>query len=269
MTTSHALVTVATAQDDQRQVIGELRDVQVVFGKRRSRIVAIEHVDLTLKTNEVVALIGPSGCGKSTTLRLIANLLQPTSGAVEVGVARRPKGLGGLSMMFQTPTLLDWRDVTANVTLPLEARGYSKGEANARAAVLLDKVGLSEFQHRRPFELSGGMQQRVAISRALVSDPDLLLLDEPFGALDAITRDQMCIELDRLVEERVMTVLLITHSISEAIFLADRILVMTPRPGRIIEEVPVDIPRPRSIQDRMSDKARDLEAHLLQLLAIH
>jgi NitT/TauT family transport system ATP-binding protein len=245
-----------------------LSDVSVVFGKNGKKIVALDRISLTLGRNEVVALVGPSGCGKSTSLRVIAGLAKPTAGSVQVNVDRKTKALGGFSMMFQTPSLLDWRTVLGNVMLPLEERDVSKAEARERAEHLLERVGLKDFLHRRPYELSGGMQQRTAAARALVTDPEVLLLDEPFGALDAITRDEMCVVLEGLVEERSMSVLLVTHSISEAIMLSDRILVMSGRPGRVLEQLPVPLSRPRKIDHRLDEKALELEARMLTLLAL-
>jgi NitT/TauT family transport system ATP-binding protein len=245
-----------------------LSDVSVVFGKKGKKIVALDRISLTLGRNEVVALVGPSGCGKSTSLRVIAGLAKPTAGSVQVNVDRKTKALGGFSMMFQTPSLLDWRTVLGNVMLPLEERDVSKAEARERAEHLLERVGLKDFLHRRPYELSGGMQQRTAAARALVTDPEVLLLDEPFGALDAITRDEMCVVLEGLVEERSMSVLLVTHSISEAIMLSDRILVMSGRPGRVLEQLPVPLSRPRKIDHRLDEKALELEARMLTLLAL-
>jgi NitT/TauT family transport system ATP-binding protein len=245
-----------------------LSDVSVVFGKKGKKIVALDRISLTLGRNEVVSLVGPSGCGKSTSLRVIAGLAKPTAGSVQVNVDRKTKALGGFSMMFQTPSLLDWRTVLGNVMLPLEERDVSKAEARERAEHLLERVGLKDFLHRRPYELSGGMQQRTAAARALVTDPEVLLLDEPFGALDAITRDEMCVVLEGLVEERSMSVLLVTHSISEAIMLSDRILVMSGRPGRVLEQLPVPLSRPRKIDHRLDEKALELEARMLTLLAL-
>jgi NitT/TauT family transport system ATP-binding protein len=251
-----------------RRELARLNGTSVVYKSKKGRVEALDAVSLTLHANEVVALVGPSGCGKSTTLRLIAGLLAPSAGTVEVGIAQRTRALGGLSMMFQTPTLLDWRTVLGNVMLPLETRDISKAEARERSAHMLERVGLADFMHRRPYELSGGMQQRAAVARALVSEPEMLLLDEPFGALDAITRDQMCVELEGLVEERSMSVLLITHSVAEAILLGDRIVVMSGRPGRVLEEIDVPLTRPRSIEDRISAAANEIESRLLRLLAI-
>jgi NitT/TauT family transport system ATP-binding protein len=248
--------------------ICELVGIGKVFGEGHSAITALTDVNLALGNNEVIALLGPSGCGKSTTLRMVAGLVAPSSGTLSLAVERHSNVLGGISMMFQAPALLDWRTVEGNVVLPLEHRDISKSESRRRAEELVKTVGLAEFGKRHPYELSGGMQQRVAIARALVTEPSLLLLDEPFGALDAITRDQMCVELNRLVEARSMTVLLVTHSINEAIYLADRIVVMSARPGRIVDEVKVPLGRPRSFEARTTEEARELEVRLLRALAL-
>lgn len=232
----------------------------MVFGDRAREVIALERASLSVRENEVVALLGPSGCGKSTTLRIIAGLSEPTSG--DVRVAAGGAVAGGMSMMFQTPALLDWRTVRGNVTLPLEVAGTPRADAEREADRLLKMVGLDRFAGSRPYQLSGGMQQRVAIARALISDPQLLLLDEPFGALDAITRDQMCNELSAICASRPISVLLVTHSIAEAIYLADRIYVMSARPGRIVREVTVPMKRPRMPEDRISTAWIELEADL-------
>jgi len=248
--------------------VATLGDVSVVFGRHGKQVVALDRISMQLRGDEVVSLVGPSGCGKSTSLRVIAGLAEPTGGTVQVNVDRKTRALGGLSMMFQSPSLLDWRTVLGNVMLPLEQRRIGRAEARERAEHLLERVGLADFRHRRPYELSGGMQQRTAVARALVTEPEVLLLDEPFGALDAITRDQMCVLLEGLVEERSMSVLLVTHSMSEAIMLSDRILVMSGRPGRVLEELSVPLGRPREIGNRLDDSARELEARMLTLLAL-
>jgi NitT/TauT family transport system ATP-binding protein len=258
----------ATGTLSEDAPVAALSDVSVVFGKKGKKLVALDRISLKLGRNEVVSLVGPSGCGKSTSLRVIAGLAKPSAGSVQVNVDRKTKALGGFSMMFQTPSLLDWRTVLGNVLLPLEERSIRKAEARERAEHLLERVGLKDFLHRRPYELSGGMQQRTAVARALVTDPEVLLLDEPFGALDAITRDEMCVVLEGLVEERSMSVLLVTHSISEAILLSDRIVVMSGRPGRVLEELPVPLSRPRKIDQRLNEKALELEARMLTLLAL-
>jgi NitT/TauT family transport system ATP-binding protein len=258
----------ATGTLSEDAPVASLSDVSVVFGTKGKKIVALDRISLKLGRNEVVSLVGPSGCGKSTSLRVIAGLAKPTAGSVQVNVDRKTKALGGFSMMFQTPSLLDWRTVLGNVLLPLEERSIRKAEARERAEHLLERVGLKDFLHRRPYELSGGMQQRTAVARALVTDPEVLLLDEPFGALDAITRDEMCVVLEGLVAERSMSVLLVTHSVSEAILLSDRIVVMSGRPGRVLEELPVPLSRPRKIDQRLNEKALELEARMLTLLAL-
>lgn len=253
---------------DNTRIVADLKNISHRYtSKKGASVQALSDVSLELRRDEVVALVGPSGCGKSTLLRVMADLVTPSSGTSVVSIDRIPVGLGGLSMMFQTPTLLDWRTVLGNVALPLTRRKLSPTEIKERCEALLVRVGLQDFMHRSPYELSGGMQQRVAIARALVSEPEVLLLDEPFGALDAITRDEMCLLLEGLVEERAMSVLLVTHSVSEAILLSDRIMVMSARPGRIIEEIPVPQSRPRSLTDKLSTESRDLEAHMLDLLA--
>jgi len=247
-----------------------LEDVVMTYGRGAKQINAVDHVSFKIRQGEVVALIGPSGCGKSTTLRMVANLLRPTSGSVTVR-ARTPQANGRLrfdevAMMFQQPALLDWRTVEGNVELPLEALGIRGAEAKRRVRSVLELVGLDGFATRRPYELSGGMQQRVAMARVLVVEPRLLLLDEPFGALDAITRDKLCLELAALCSARKMSALLVTHSISEAIFLADRVLVMSQRPGRILTEVDIPMQRPRDVDDRTSEAGRALENTLLKML---
>jgi NitT/TauT family transport system ATP-binding protein len=195
---------------------------------------------------EFLCLVGPSGCGKTTLLRLVAGLERPTTGQVrlageEVGRPRRAVGI-----VFQEPTLMAWRTVEANVALPLDVAGVPKGEAHRRARALLDLVGLSGFEEAYPAQLSGGMAQRVALARALVYDPRILLLDEPFGALDALTRERMGQELLRIWQAHRKTVVMVTHSVSEAVFLADRVLVLGPRPTSIVAEVEVSLPRPRT-----------------------
>jgi NitT/TauT family transport system ATP-binding protein len=214
---------------------------------------ALADVSFTVRAGEFVSLLGPSGCGKSTLLRIIAGLETATAGTVSIG----GRVVGGpqtqLGIVFQSPMLLPWRDALGNVLLQAEARGMDRREAEATARALITSVGLAGFEHKRPRELSGGMQQRLAICRALLHDPALLLMDEPFGALDALTRDQMNIDLQALWRRGEKTVIFVTHSISEAVFLSDRILVMSPRPGRIVLEAPIGLARPRRM--RMRDTA--------------
>jgi NitT/TauT family transport system ATP-binding protein len=226
----------------------EVSRVSKTFELPTGPLEALSDVSFSVDADEFVTIIGPSGCGKSTLLRILADIYKPTSGEVAIGgqsprEARRRRELG---VVFQDPTLFPWRDVLGNVLLPLKLAGRLNSESRAHAQALLELVGLGGFEKARPNQLSGGMKQRAAIARSLVLDPTLLLLDEPFGALDEITRQRMNLELLRIWGESGTTALLITHSLSEAVFLSDRILVMSARPGRILEQIPVDLPRPRT-----------------------
>jgi NitT/TauT family transport system ATP-binding protein len=214
-----------------------VRGVGKQFATKTGDVSALEGIELTVAASEFVSLIGPSGCGKSTLLRLIADLDAPTSGTVEVfgkpaSRARRDQDYG---IAFQQAGLLPWRTVAANIALPLELHGVGAAERKARVAELAELVGLTDFADRHPDQLSGGMQQRVAIARAMAERPRLLLMDEPFGALDEMTRERMQAELARLAAETGAAVVFVTHSIPEAVFLSDRVIVMSPRPGRITE----------------------------------
>ena len=210
---------------------------------RGNQVEALAEIDLAVEPGEFITLIGPSGCGKSTLLRLIASLISPSTGSVQVNAkpaeqARLDRDYG---MAFQTAGLFDWRTVTKNIELPLELMGWSKGDRRRRAAEMLELVKLSEFAKHHPSELSGGMQQRVAIARALAFSPSLLLMDEPFGALDEMTREHMQDELLRIWKETGTTVVFVTHSIPEAVYLSTRVLVMSPRPGTIASTIGVDL----------------------------
>ncbi|GAC1637227.1 MAG: ABC transporter ATP-binding protein [Chloroflexota bacterium] len=228
---------------------------------------ALEDISFAAREHEFVSLIGPSGCGKSTLLRLIADLLSPTSGDVLIGglparAARRERAIG---FVFQEPALMPWRSSLKNVRLPLEIAG--RGSANARReSDLLDMVGLADFKDKRPDQLSGGMRQRVSIARALTYDPRLLLMDEPFGALDQITRDDMNQELLKIWEETRSTVIFVTHSIAEVIFLSDRVVVLSSRPGRIVDVVDVALPRPREVTVRRGPEFFETETRVLAAL---
>jgi NitT/TauT family transport system ATP-binding protein len=226
----------------------EVSGVSKTFELPGGPLEALSQVSFSVEADEFVTIIGPSGCGKSTLLRILADIYKPTSGEVTIGgqsprEARRRRELG---VVFQDPTLFPWRDVLGNVLLPLKLAGRLNSETRSEARALLELVGLSGFEKARPNQLSGGMKQRAAIARSLVLGPKLLLLDEPFGALDEITRQRMNLELLRIWGETGTTAVLITHSLQEAVFLSDRILVMSARPGRIIEEIAVDLPRPRT-----------------------
>ncbi|MET0788099.1 MAG: ABC transporter ATP-binding protein [Cellulomonas sp.] len=221
----------------------EARGVGKVFSSRSGEVTALDGIDLTVADGEFVSLIGPSGCGKSTLLRLVADLDAPTSGAITVfgKTPQQAREAQDYGIAFQQAGLLPWRTVTANVELPLELHGVGKAERAARVVDLLELVGLSEFGGHFPHQLSGGMQQRVAIARALAERPSLLLMDEPFGALDEMTRERMQTELVRICAESGAAVVFVTHSIPEAVFLSQRVVVMSPRPGRISAVVPVDL----------------------------
>lgn len=208
---------------------------------------AVTDFDLTLRSQEFVTVVGPSGCGKTTLLKMLAGLIKPTTGTMQIEGRKIDGPDPGMAMVFQSPTLLPWETVFDNVLLPVRLHKGDLKLGTQRARALLEMTGIADFANRYPVQLSGGMQQRVAICRALISEPSLLLLDEPFGALDAMTREQMNLELLRIWEQAKTTVLLITHSISEAVFLADRVVVMTPRPGRIKQEIVIEAPRPREL----------------------
>jgi NitT/TauT family transport system ATP-binding protein len=226
-------------------VLVEIAAVSQVFRRAQMETRALERVDLSVKPGEFVAVVGPSGCGKSTLLKIIAGLLVPSTGKVEI-VGRPVSGpYTDLGIVFQSPVLLDWRTILDNVLVQIDLRGGNPAAYRDQARALLAKVGLAEFETRMPRELSGGMRQRTAIVRALIHEPPLLLMDEPFGALDALTREQMRIDLEKLWLERGQTTFFITHGISEAVALADRVIVMTPRPGRIERIIEIDLPRPR------------------------
>jgi NitT/TauT family transport system ATP-binding protein len=237
-----------------------LRGVSMVFGDGAVR--ALQNVDLDVRPGEFVSLIGPSGCGKSTLLRLIGDLLQPTAGSITVnGKSPRQARLAReYGIVFQQPVLYDWRTVAQNVQLPLEVMRVPATQRRARAENLLRLVGLNEFTDRYPWQLSGGMQQRVSIARALSFQPSLLLMDEPFGALDEMTRERLNRELLGVWSETGTTIVFVTHSIAEAVFLSDRVVVMSPRPGRIEAVVEVHLPRPRGAETREAEPFFELIA---------
>ncbi len=213
-------------------------------------ITAIRQIDLDICRGEFISVVGPSGCGKSTLLKCISGIAEITTGQIEVDGAKVTDPPDHMAIVFQRDILLDWRSVLDNILLPIEFKGHRKADWVGRASELLDLIGLRGFEQRRPWELSGGQRQRVAICRALIQEPRLLLMDEPFGALDALTRDELNLELQRLWLASKKTVLFITHSIAEAVLLSDRVVVMAADPGRIIETIPIDLPRPRTLDTR-------------------
>jgi len=225
----------------------EIRQATKVYQTADGPVESLKPLDIDIIEGEFVAIVGPSGCGKSTLLKMVAGLLPVSSGEIMMAGNRVTKPQTNVGIVFQSAVLLAWRTVIENILLQAEIRHMPKDEALARARHLMELTGLKGFERKRPWELSGGMQQRASICRALLHDPPLLLMDEPFGALDAMTREKMNVELQRIWLEAKKTVLLITHSIPEAIFLADRVLVMSERPGTIAAEYLIDLPRPRTL----------------------
>jgi NitT/TauT family transport system ATP-binding protein len=219
-----------------------------VYHTRQGGLLALDGVGLSVAKAEFVAIVGPSGCGKSTLLRILGGLLTPTEGWVHLDSRPLSSPRRQVGYVFQKMSLMPWRTVLGNVVLPLQVAGVSRLQAERRALDLVDLVGLTGFEAAYPRQLSGGMAQRVAIARALVSDPEVLLLDEPFGSLDALSREQMNLDLLRIWQARRVTAVMVTHDLQEAIFLSDRVLVMSPRPGRICAQVAVSLPRPRKLE---------------------
>jgi NitT/TauT family transport system ATP-binding protein len=244
--------------ETSRQAVVRLEGVTKQFGK--AGVVALEDVDLDIGPGEFVSLIGPSGCGKSTLLRVVGDLIQPTGGAVEVNgkSAHQARVDRDYGIVFQDSVLFEWRTVARNIGLPLELAGWSRERRRERVQEMLELVELSGFESHHPWQLSGGMQQRVSIARALSFEPALLLMDEPFGALDEMTRERLNLELLRIWAASGSTVVFVTHSISEAVFLSTRVVVMSPRPGRITGIVDVDLPQPRTFRTREEPRFAEL-----------
>jgi NitT/TauT family transport system ATP-binding protein len=229
-----------------RDVIA-IRHLSKTYGAGAGGVTALSDIHCAVANGEFLAIVGPSGCGKSTLLKILAGLMPATSGEALLNGTRINGPRQDIGVVFQSPVLFPWRTVLGNVLLPVDVQQLGRETMSKRALDLLALVGLTGFEHRYPWQLSGGMQQRVALVRALIHDPALLLMDEPFGALDALTREAMNVELQRIWLERRKTVVFITHSTSEAVFLADRVMVMTPRPGKIGDLFPVDLARPRTL----------------------
>ena len=227
---------------------------------------ALAGVDLEVREKEFLSLVGRSGCGKSTLLRILAGLVPASDGTVAIGGATVRGPRRDVGLMFQRPALMPWRTVIENVLLPVEILGLDRKASRREAAELLELVGLEGFERRRPWELSGGMQQRVALCRALISRPDVLLMDEPFAALDALTREELSLELQRIWTERRTTIVFVTHGIAEAVVLSDRVAVMTPRPGRITRIVPVPVGRPRMFGGEAPEASAHAEDEVRALL---
>jgi NitT/TauT family transport system ATP-binding protein len=231
-------------------------------------VVALTEIDLEIQPREFISLIGPSGCGKSTLLRIIGDLIQPSAGEVVVNgkTARRARIDRDYGIVFQDAVLYDWRTVTRNIALPLEMAGWDRRRREERVREMLELVELTGFEKRYPWQLSGGMQQRVSIARALSFEPALLLMDEPFGALDEMTRERLNAELLRIWAETGSTVVFVTHSIAEAVFLSTRVVVMSARPGRITEIIPIDLPQPRTFATREEPRFFELVTQVREAL---
>lgn len=239
-----------------------VKDLGVTYAGSRGQVQALDRLNLSVGEGEFVAVLGPSGCGKSTLLKIVSGLLAPSSGEVTLNgkVVRGPQSEVGI--VFQQPTLLPWKTVLDNVLVPIRVLGKSSADYHDKAMGLLELTGLTDFASHYPNELSGGMQQRVGIARGLINDPQLLLMDEPFSALDAMTRERMAAELQTIWLEARKAVLFITHSIQEAVLLADRIIVLSERPGRVVEVLDVDLARPRLSDVVTSPRFTELYAHL-------
>jgi NitT/TauT family transport system ATP-binding protein len=238
------------------------------LGKQFGQTTALQGIDLEVGEGEFVSLIGPSGCGKSTLLRIVGDLIEPTSGTVTVNgkPARQARADRDYGIVFQDPVLYDWRTVAKNVALPLEMARWSRQRRNERVQKMLELVELQGFENHRPWQLSGGMQQRVSIARALSFDPSLLLMDEPFGALDEMTRERMNMELLNIWQASGSTIVFVTHSIAEAVFISTRVVVMSPRPGRISEVIPIDLPQPRTATTREEPRFFELVTRVREAL---
>ena len=251
-----------------RKAAVNLAGVEMVFGTGRASTRALADINLSMAPGEFVSLIGPSGCGKSTLLRIVGDLIAPTTGVVEVNGKPAHQARVGreYGMVFQAPVLFDWRTVEGNVRLPLELMGTDRRQRDRRVKDMLELVELGGFMRHYPYQLSGGMQQRVAIARALALEPTLLLMDEPFGALDEMTRERLNAEVLRIWEQTGTTVIFVTHSIPEAVFLSTRVVVMSPRPGSITNIVEIDLPQPRNDQTRETERYFELVTEVRESL---
>lgn len=247
----------------------EISSLTKRYGLKDEGTLALRDLSLRVDSHEFVCIVGPSGCGKSTLLKLITGMERPTEGSVRRFGEEVREPSPKIGMVFQQPVLMKWRTVLENVLFPIDALGLKRKDYMAQAHHLLGLAGLSDFKDKWPRQLSGGMQQRAALCRALIHDPPCLLMDEPFGALDALTRDQMNIELLKIWSETKKATLLITHSVAEAVFLADRVLVFSARPGTVLEEIKINLPRPRSTAMRSSPEFGRHVEHISGLLGVH
>ena len=242
-----------------------IRQVEKTYASRKGAVLALGPVDLEIKPGSFVSLVGPSGCGKSTLLMMIAGLLDCSAGGIAVD-GREVRGPEtDIGIVFQGNVLVDWRNALDNVLLQVELRGLDRNAHIDKAKALLASVGLAEFAHRLPYELSGGMQQRTAFCRALIHEPPLILMDEPLGALDAMTREQLRSDLERLIMQSPRTVVFVTHSIEEAVQLSDEVVVISPRPGRIVRRLSIDLPRPRDLRLRLGPEFQRIVAEIKEI----
>jgi NitT/TauT family transport system ATP-binding protein len=255
----------AAAGTDADRPFLRVQGLSKVYATRDGPVRALDQVSVSERRGEFLSILGPSGCGKSTLLMIAAGLMAPSSGAVAVDGTPVTRPRTDIGIVFQSPVLLEWRTALGNVMLQAEAKRLERRAAERRARELLASVGLVGFEDKYPHELSGGMRQRVSLCRALIHDPPQLLMDEPFGALDALTRDQLVLDLQRIWNERRMTVLFITHSVPEAVFLSDQVVVMTPRPGRVDRVIDIDLPRPRTLAMRESPEFARYSREILEL----
>lgn len=239
-----------------------IESVGKVYPSSHGAVTALKDIDLAIAPGEFISIVGPSGCGKSTLMKCVAGLEPISSGTISVHGQQLKGPPGSLGVVFQRDVLLDWRTILDNVLLQAEFLGYSKSEYRPKAQQLLARFGLSDFENRHPWELSGGMRQRASICRALLCEPELLLMDEPFGALDAMTRDDLNVELARIWQGTNKTVLFITHSIQEAVFLSDRVVMMSRSPGQIVEIIDIDLPRPRLLAIRETKAFGEYTHHI-------
>ncbi len=250
---------------DEKVIMAEpfirFQNVHKVYHTKNGAVEAVVDATFDIKQSEFVAVVGPSGCGKTTLLKMLAGLVPYTSGSIVIGGRQVTKPQTDVGIVFQDSIMLDWRDVLSNVMIQIDIRKMDRHQFLPVAQDLLQKTGLEGFEKKKPYELSGGMKQRVSICRALVHDPPLLLMDEPFGALDALTREQISMDIQHLWMEKRKTALHITHSIPEAVLLADRVVVMSPRPGRIVEIIDIDLPRPRRL-DKLPPRFNDYAGHI-------
>jgi NitT/TauT family transport system ATP-binding protein len=242
-----------------------LKDISVAYPSRKGPVQALQRLDLVVQPSSFVSVLGPSGCGKSTLVKLVSGLLRPTTGSIAFDGTVTTGARDDVGVAFQQAALLPWKTALENVLLPLRLKGRPTADARERAEAMLELVGLSGFRDSYPHELSGGMQQRVSLARSLIRDPSVLVMDEPFSALDAMTRENMMMELQRIWLDKRPSVLFITHSIAEAVFLSDRVLVMSGRPGRVIADTTVHLPRPRTVETLASPRFVELSNELRNL----